>query len=89
MKELDIKYMAESKIWVEQIRDKRIKMNLSISEISIKTGIDRTLLSRYESGERQIPLKHFLSYLKALNCYIVINDEFSSIINQNNNAIDK
>lgn len=38
------------------IRNKRIEMNISQSELSRRTGIDRTTISKIEMGERKKPV---------------------------------
>lgn len=38
------------------IRNERLNLNMSQSELSRKTGIDRTTISRIESGERKKPI---------------------------------
>jgi len=50
------------------IRNERLNLNMSQSELSRKTGIDRTTISRIESGERKKPIIDTLIKLsKVLN----------------------
>jgi len=65
-------YENNSIDWMKVARTHREDMKISIGFMSEYTTIHRTLISRYESGERQIKLGEFLAYLDAMGLIMKI-----------------
>ena len=59
------------KIW--EIRTQR---NISLKKLSMKTGISKSALNRYENEKREISIQKLEKIAEALNC--TINDLFES-----------
>jgi len=68
--------------WVEHLRTIRISKKIPLSKISEMTGIDRTLLARYEAGDRVIKLSHFIQYAFAIDNYMLVHDDLRAYLNK-------
>lgn len=57
----------------QTIKQARLKKKMSQSELSRKTGIAQTEISRIESGKRNISMKILNKILSVLNLKITLN----------------
>ena len=62
----------KKRITVEQLKEERLKQNLSQAELAKRAGIDRSTLTCYEIGIRKPPIDVLRKIAAALNVIIEI-----------------
>lgn len=78
---MDTSKLNDGAIWLElarRLRATRLSLNLSQQEVSVKTGINRSMIAGLENGSRSISMSTFIKLMRAYQRLDLVLDCFES-----------